>query len=481
MTDMEKATKTTGAIFILLLLFYAGCADKGRMSAPTTTVNNSLISIPTSSTQNITTSTTTPTSTTARTTTTFAPDCKDSDRRDIYSKGNVSGYGGTTSAAYNYMDECVNETAVLEYYCYSDGSDLREASEEISCPGSAKCSDGACVRGTGPAGVPPLTGGEYVMGLSDKGFLGSYGKYKFRISGFLYHQDSINGITLDVMRPDNTIVTSQASLLMSGILASESLEIFFPGDPASDSGGGKTASIYVRNAIETAPSQDARLLIGVSDKGFSSGYAGYKFKIDKFIHSKESDITGLKLFVQRPDGAVISPDVSLDSYIKLDKILVLLPSRHSIETPDEKRADLYVWPSRGGESEKVDLTGIGVAAINWSSFAPQVASVKYTETGKYESFIKNALTEDVSIESVSARDLKSGQDCELIRVNSIPVDKESALIVRSGDSFKITAQCPRKVSDERYSIQLRIDYYSFEGGVKKGSTETGEIKGTAEL
>lgn len=478
----KKTTRILVMVFLIAAMLCAACTGKGPATGSIVTSSQSTIR--TTTTQNITTSikgTSTTAATTARTTTTFAPDCKDSDRRDIYSRGNVSGYSGSSSALFIYPDECVNETTVLEYYCFSEGANMREASEEINCPGPGKCSDGACVRVTGPASVPPLTGGEYVTGLSDKGFLSSYGKYKFRIAGFLYHQDSINGITLDVMRPDNTIVTVQASLIMPGILASESLEIFFPGDPASDSGGEKTASIYVRNALETAPSPDARLLIGVSDKGFSSGYVDYKFKIDRFIHSKESDITGVKLFVQRPDGAIISPDASLDLYIKVDKILIMLPSRHSVETPNEKKADLYVWPSTGGESEKVDLTGIGVAFMNWGSFAPQVSSVKYTETGKYETVIKNVFGKDLSIESVGARELKSGQDCELVRVNGLPVNKESALDVKAGDTFRITAQCPRKVSDERYNVQLRIDFYSFEGGVKKGSSETGEIKGTAEL
>jgi len=305
---MEK--KTTWfllLIFIIASMLLAGCAGKGPPAEPIVTGSQSTIHA--AATQNATTSMkeTTSSTTTARTTTTFAPDCKDSDRRDIYAKGNVSGYSGAASSPFAYMDECVNESAVLEYYCYSDGVNLREASEELSCPGSAKCSDGACVPETGPVSIPPLTGGEYVTGLSDKGFLASYGKYKFRIAGFLYHQDSINGITLNVMRLDNTLVTVQASETMSGILASDSLEIFFPGDPASDSGGEKTASIYVRNAIENTPSLDAKLLVGVSDKGFSASYGDYKFKIDRFIHSKESDIMGIKLNVQRPDGAVISP------------------------------------------------------------------------------------------------------------------------------------------------------------------------------
>ena len=82
---------------------------------------------------------------------------------------------------------------------------------------------------------------------------------------------------------------------------------------------------------------------------------------------------------------------------------------------------------------------------------------------------------------MSARDLKLGQDCELVRVNNLPVDKESSLDVKEGDSFRITAQCPRKVSDERYDLQLKIDYYSFDEGVKKSFSETGEIKGIAEL
>jgi len=167
--------------------------------------------------------------------------------------------------------------------------------------------------------------------------------------------------------------------------------------------------------------------------------------------------------------------------VKVDKILIMLPSRHSVETSDEKRADLYVWPSTGGESEMVDIKGVGVAFMNWSRFVPQAASVKYTETGKYETVIKNAFGAGVYIESVIVRDLKSGQDCELVRVNSLPVDKGNALDIKSGDSFRITAQCPKKVSDERYSVQLQIDYYSFERGVKKSFSEIGEIKGTAEL
>ena len=185
--------------------------------------------------------------------------------------------------------------------------------------------------------------------------------------------------------------------------------------------------------------------------------------------------------MQRPDGAVISPEVSLDAYVKVDKIIIMLPSGHSVETSEEKRTDLWVWQSTGGESENVDLKGVGVAVLNWSNFAPQASSVKYTETGKYETVIKNAFGAGISIESVSAKDMKLGQDCELVRVNSIPVDKESALDVKEGDSFKITAQCPKKVSDEGYDIQLKIDFYSFEDGVKKSFSETGEIKGIAEL
>ena len=480
MTNSETRAKTAVIISLVILLFYAGCAQKEP--APTSIASGSQKTIQTTTTQNSTTSlkgTTTTVATTSTTTTTFSPDCKDSDRRNIYLKGNVSGY--SEAAPFHYNDECVNETAVLEYYCYSDGGNLREASEEIPCPGSAKCSDGACVAEKGALPVPPLTGGDYVTDLSDKCFLASYGKYKFRIAGFLYHEDSINGITLDVMRPDNTIVTLQASLTMSGILASDSLEVFFPGDPASDSVGGKTASIYVRNALENPPNQDAALLIGVSDRGFFASYGDYKFKIERFIHSKDSDIMGTKLDVQRPDGAVISPEVSLDSYVKVDKIIVMLPSRHSVETSAEKRTDLYVWPSTGGESENVDLKGVGVAVMNWSNFTPQASSVKYTETGKYETVIKNALGADISIASVSARDMKLGQDCELVRVNNLPVDKENSLDIKGGDSFRITAQCPRKVSDERYDLQLKIDYYSFDEGVKKSFSETGEIKGIAEL
>ncbi|MFZ2455740.1 MAG: hypothetical protein WAX07_04630 [Candidatus Altiarchaeia archaeon] len=478
---MEK--KTIGfmlLVYILAAVLFSGCADK--RSGDGSIVRDTQTTIPATTTQITTTSireTTTTVSTTAGTTTTFLPGCMDSDRRNIYAKGNVSGH--SVYSPFDYADVCVNETALLEYYCYSDGAYLSEASEEIFCPGSGKCSEGACVPVKGPLTVPALTGGDYVTGLSDKGFLASYGRYKFRIDGFLYHQDSINGIILDVMRPDGTLVSVQASEIMSGIIASDSLEVFFPGDPARDSGGEKTASIYVRTAIENPPGTDAKLLSGVSDKGFSGGYGDYKFKIDHFIHSKESDIMGVKLYVQRPDGAIISPEVSLDSYAKVDEILVMLPSRHSLESSDEKRADLYVWPSVGGESEIVDLTGIGVAVVNWSNFAPRASSVKYTETGKYETVIMNVFGANVYIESVGARDLTSGQDCELVRVNSLPVDKGSALDVKAGDSFRINAQCPRKSSDERYNIQLQIDYYSFVGGVKKSFSETGEIKGITEL
>jgi hypothetical protein len=471
---MDKKTFNAGLIISLLLLsFWSGCAGKPPQATPTTQKIQG--TIPTTSTNNTTSSiweTTTTAATPVETISTFAPDCKDSDRRNIYLNGSVSGYGGMQSSAYTHNDVCVNETTVLEYFCYSDGGYLKEASEEISCPGSGKCSDGACVPLTGTVNVLPLTGGEYVTGLSENGFLASYGKYKFRVDGFLYHQDSISGITLDVMRPDATIIKVQASETMSGVIESDSLEIFFPGDPAS---------IYVRTAVENPPSPEAVLLTGISDKGFSEGYAGYKFKIDRFIHSKESDILGIKLFVQRPDGAIISPEVSLDSYIKVDKILVMLPSSHSMETSDEKRADIYVWLSTGGESEKVDLTGIGVALMNWNRFIPNVTSVKYTETGKYETVVKNAFGVDIYVESIGAQELKSGQGCGLIRVNSLPVDKGSALDIKSGDSFRITAQCPRKASDERYNMQLQIDYYSFVDGVKKSFNETGEIKGIAEL
>jgi hypothetical protein len=479
---MEKKTvEILLTIFVMGALLCAGCADK---EPATESLVHDQGTTQEATTRNSTTSirtTTTTAATTARTTTTFAPDCKDSDGRDIYKKGNVSGYSGAASSPFAYMDECVNETSVLEYYCYSDGANLREASERISCPGSAKCAGGACVGENGPVTVPSLTGGEYVTGLSDKGFLASYGKYKFRIVGFLYHQDSISGVTLGVMRPDNTIVAVQASETMSGVLSSDSLEIFFPGDPAKDSGGEKTASIYVRTSIENPPSTDAVLLKGVSDKEFSGGYGDYKFKLDRFIHSKGSDILGAKINVQRPDGAVISPEVSLDSYVKVDKILVMLPSRHSVETSEEKRADLYVWPSTGADSEIVDLKGIGVAVTNWRKFAPQASSVIYTETGKYEAVITNAFGGGVYIESVGAREFWSGQGCELIRVNRLPVDKGSALEVKAGDSFRITAQCPRKASDEKYIIQLRIDYYLFDAGVKEIFSEEGEIKGTAEL
>jgi len=82
-----------------------------------------------------------------------------------------------------------------------------------------------------PLNVSALTGGEYVTGLTESGFLASYGKYKFRIAGYQYHQDSINGITLDVMRPDNTIVSVQASETMQGIIVSDSLEILLPRRP----------------------------------------------------------------------------------------------------------------------------------------------------------------------------------------------------------------------------------------------------------
>lgn len=475
----KKAVEFLLLVYVLSAMLCAGCAGNGGDTTTTSTVGNSAGSVQASSTLNTSTSVkTTTTSTVARTTTSFAPGCKDSDGRNIYLKGNVSGY--SAYAPYDYADECVNENTVLEYYCFSDGVILMEASEEIPCPGSVKCAEGACIRETGPVPVYSLSGGEYVAGVSDKGFTASYGRYKFRIDGFLYHQDSINGITLDVMRPDGTLVSVQASETMPGILASDSLEIFFPGD-ADDYGGEKTASIYVRDAVENPPNSNATLLLGVSGKGFSTSYSGYKFRIDRFIHGKDSDIMGVKLDVQRPDGAVLSPEISVDGYMKVDKILISFPSRHFLENADEKRADLYVWNSTGSASEKVDLSGIGVAVMNWDKFLPQSQSVRYTETGKYETTLNNAFGAGVYIESVSAREEKSGEDCELVRVNSLPVDKGNALAVKAGDSFKITAQCPKKASDERYQVHLAIVYSTLVGGVKTGFTEAGDIKGTAEL
>jgi len=66
-------------------------------------------------------------------------------------------------------------------------------------------------------------------------------------------------------------------------------------------------------------------------------------------------------------------------------------------------------------------------------------------------------------------------------VNSLPVDKTNALHVRSGDNFRINAQCPRKKSDERYTLQIGINYYSFDAGIKKDGSEDAQIKGTAGL
>jgi len=53
--------------------------------------------------------------------------------------------------------------------------------------------------------------------------------------------------------------------------------------------------------------------------------------------------------------------------------------------------------------------------------------------------------------------------------------------VRSGDNFRINAQCPRKKSDERYTLQIGINYYSFDAGIKKDGSEDAQIKGTAGL
>ncbi len=434
-------------------------------------------------TKNVTTSLRT-TSSRLVTTTTLATrqtDCNDSDGRNIYITGSVTGYSGKNASSYNLTDKCVNDTTILEYTCYYDGTYQLYSQEEIDCPLTTECLEGRCVKEKDSLFVPATDLGTLVTGLSDQGYLVNYLNYKFKIEGFLYHQDSISGISLDVMRPDGTTTIVQASELMSGILASDSLEISFPGEQASDYGSGKTAAVYVRTAIENPPGSNATMLLGVSDKGFLSGYEGYKFRIDRFIHNKESDITGIKVDVQRPDGAIISPEISMDAYIKVDKILVSFPSRHFVETADEKRADLYVWNSTGAASEKVDLSGIGVALMSWDKFGPQVSTVKYTETGKYETAVKNAFGAEVYIESVSVRDEKSGKDCELVRANGLPVDKGSALDVGAGDSFKITAQCPRKSSDDRYQVGLTIAYNALSGGVKTSYTEAGEIKGIVEL
>lgn len=182
-----------------------------------------------------------------------------------------------------------------------------------------------------------------VSGLSDKGFLASYGGYKFRIEGFLYDGKNIRGMTFDMMRPDGTFVVAQATAKTPSIMPFDGLEISFPVEYAKESGGEKIASIYVKKAVMSPPHPSAELLTRVSDEGFLQKYGSYRFKVDHFIYDAEYEVTGVLLDVQKPDGTIVQSQASRLADALVDDMQISLIPGCSVDTEELKETALYVW------------------------------------------------------------------------------------------------------------------------------------------
>lgn len=119
---------------VLLVLFFAGCTREETTTTSSTT----------------TTKTTTATTQCSPVSTPFTPCSETDDGIDPYKKGVTT--GGVITIPETHMDECVNNTALREYFCYTATCCLgfcpiRDSSQIMDCPGG--CLDGACQKNGG--------------------------------------------------------------------------------------------------------------------------------------------------------------------------------------------------------------------------------------------------------------------------------------------------------------------------------------------
>ena len=102
------------------------------------------------------------------------------------------------------------------------------------------------------------------------------------------------------------------------------------------------------------------LLNDVTSEGFTSDYNGYKFKVDDFVYTG-SEITGVVLDIQKPDGSVVirTPKTGLDATV--DRIGVRYMD-NADSSPSLYSVDLYVYDldkvtSPGLYGRAVEVTG----------------------------------------------------------------------------------------------------------------------------
>ncbi len=112
-----------------------------------------------------------------------------------------------------------------------------------------------------------------------------------------------------------------------------------------DSGENTPQSTNLPYTPENPP--QGAVLLSLTGSGFTSQYSGYKFKIESMVFESEYNISGILLYVQKPDGTIVEAEMGYDEChkdyydAKVDDVVLRL--WYASERGIEDDAQVYAW------------------------------------------------------------------------------------------------------------------------------------------